>query len=211
MRGIAPNVTPWLDKTVYRNNSAIFYPLYFRREDVKQRELIRDVLDFNVVRDHIAFQPRAEFLPKIWRRIHQKAFSECANENVRIHSAFCIKHTRLDGHCLAGLAQIVCDLPVEESKTIRPRDAKLRTRRKIEKSALPGWRRLRHYCPDESRLSSCLKKPRRNRVVSLAVAPPVPVNASKGCCELDAAGSSGFDCSVCDSGEAIMGSFAIDS
>src|SRR5437899_3268342 len=137
--------------------------------------------------------------------------------SIRIHFAFCIKHTRLDGHCLAGLAQIVCDLPVEESKPIRPRDAKFRTRREIEKSALPGWRRLRHYCPDESRLSSCLKKPRRNRVVSLAgvvslaVAPPVPVNASKGCCELGAAASSDFDCSVCDSGEAIIGSFAIDS
>src|SRR5207244_11095396 len=161
--------------------------------------------------NHIAFQPRADFRSKIWRRIHQKAFSECANENVRIHFAFCIKHTRLDGHCLAGLAQIVCDLPVEESKPIGPRDAKLRTRREIEKSALPGWRRLRHYCPDESRLSSCLKKPRRNRAVSLGVAPPVPVNASKGCCELGTAVSSGFYCSVCDYGEAIIGLFAMSS
>src|SRR5262249_24628844 len=138
MRGIAPDVPSWLNKTAYRNNSAIFYSLQFRRENVKQRESIGDVLDFNVVRNHIAFQPFAEFFPEICRRIHQKAFSKCTNENVRVHFSFCIEHTRLDANCIAGLAQIVCDLPVEESKSIRPSDAKLCARREIEKRVLPG-------------------------------------------------------------------------
>src|SRR5262249_9042222 len=82
-------------------------------------------------------------------------------------------------------AQIICDLSVEEPKSVRPGQAKLCARGEIEKGRLLGLQRFPHPCPDEKRLSSCLRKPRRNREAVLADPSPPPLELSpesfRGC------------------------------
>ena len=125
----------------------------------------------------------------------------CTNENVGVHLALGIEHTRLDGDRFAGFAQIICDLPIEEPKSVRSSDTKLCARGEIEKGRLPGLERLRHPCPDENRLSSWFRKPRRSPVVSLAAPLAAAAKPSKGCWEPASCGST---LCVSDSAEPVV-------
>ena len=93
---------------------------------MKQGELISDVLNLNIIRNHVALQPGAECFAKFLLGVHREALGQCANENVRVHLALRIEHARLDCDLLSRFAQIICDLPFEEPDPVRPSDLKLR-------------------------------------------------------------------------------------
>ena len=92
---------------------------------MKQRILIGDILNLNVVGNDVAPQPGAECFVNVRLGINQKGLPGCTNENVGVHLALRIEHACLDGDCFAGLAQIICDLPVQKPKPVGPGDAKL--------------------------------------------------------------------------------------
>jgi hypothetical protein len=106
---------------------------------MKERESIGDVLNLNVIGNHIAFQACPKRFAKVRRGIDQKAFAERGNEDVAVQFAFRIEHARFESDRFAGLAQIVCDLPVEKPELISPGHAKLCARAEVEES------RVLHY------------------------------------------------------------------
>ena len=44
------------------------------RENVKEREFVRDILNLNVVGNHVTLQPCAQRFAKLWLCIDQKSF-----------------------------------------------------------------------------------------------------------------------------------------
>src|SRR6266567_357616 len=94
--------------------------------------------------------------------IDQKTFADHRDKDMGFKFAFCIEHAGFHRSRFAGVAQIICDLAVEKSEPVSPRDPKLRARGEVEEARSPRLWSLRHYSPDEKRLSSCLRNPRRN-------------------------------------------------
>jgi hypothetical protein len=103
---------------------------------VKEREFVRDILNLDVVGDDVTLQACTKHFAKLRLDIDQESFTECAYENVRVQFAFRIENAGFHRDGFAGLAQIVCDLPVEKSESVSPGDAKLCAHREIEKSSL---------------------------------------------------------------------------
>src|SRR6266446_4530648 len=103
------------------------------RQNVKEREFVRDVLNLNVVGNDVALQACAKHFAKLRLGIDKQAFPARGDENVRVEFAFRIEHTGFHRDRFAGLAQIVCDLPVEKSEPVSPSHAKLCPRGEVEK------------------------------------------------------------------------------
>src|SRR5262249_21611987 len=103
------------------------------RENVKEREFVRDVLNLNVVGNDVAFQACAKRFAKLRFGIDQEAFPERGDKNMRVEFAFRIEHAGFHRDGFARFLQIVCDLPVEKSKPVSPGHAKLCARGKVEK------------------------------------------------------------------------------
>ena len=103
------------------------------RENVKEREFVRDILNLNVVGNDVTLQACAQRFAKLRLGIDQKSFAECGYENLRVQFAFRIEHAGFYRGRFARLAQIVCDLPVEKSESVSPSHAKLCARGEVEK------------------------------------------------------------------------------
>jgi hypothetical protein len=102
---------------------------------MEEREFIRDILNLNVVGNYVTFQPCAQRFAKLWLRIDQKIVAERSDENVRVQFAFRIEHARFDRGGFAQLAQVVCDLPIDETESVSPSDAKLSARGEIKEES----------------------------------------------------------------------------
>src|SRR6266480_5913665 len=231
----APNVPTRCGETVHGNNSAAFELWRLLGQNMKERESIGDVLNLNVIGNHVAFQTCPQRFAKLRLGIDQKTFAERGNEDVPVQFAFSIEHARFESDRFAGLAQIVCDLPVEKPEPVSPGHAKLRAGAEVEEGQvlhyksvyiqkpaektqqakiLSRWRAklrrltnvtksaqdarargakpsifrsrfgaLRHSCPDENRLNSCLRNPRRTGASAGVVALTVPVKPRKDSCD----------------------------
>src|ERR1041385_6742761 len=92
---------------------------------MKERESIGDVIDLNVIGNHIAFQTGPKRFAKLRLGIDQETFAERGNKDMPIQFAFSIEHARFESDRFAGLPQIVCDLPVEKPEPVSPGHAKL--------------------------------------------------------------------------------------
>src|SRR5215472_10949676 len=134
---------------------------------MKKRKWIGDVVNLHIVGDHVTLQPALELFSKIGRRIDPKGFCRCGNKNVRFCLAFRSENARLNGGRFTRLAEIICDLPIKKPKSVRAGNTKLCALGKVEENRLSSFGTWRHSFPDDNRLSSCLKKPGRNRVVSV--------------------------------------------
>src|SRR5262245_44015718 len=136
---------------------------------MKKRKWISDVVNLHIVGDHVTLQPALELFSNIGRRIDPKGFCRYGNKNVRFCLAFRSENACLNGGRFTRLAEIICDLPIKEPKSVRAGNTKLCALGKVEENRLSSFGTWRHSFPDDNRLSSCLKKPGRNRVVSLLV------------------------------------------
>src|SRR6266550_2675390 len=135
----APNVPTRCGETVHGNNSAVFELWRLLGQNMKEQESIGDVLNLNVIGNHIAFQACPQRFAKLRLGIDQKTFAERGNEDVPVQFAFSIEHARFESDRFAGLAQIVCDLPVEKPEPVSPGHAKLRAGAEVEEG------RVSHY------------------------------------------------------------------
>src|SRR5438067_3700953 len=135
----APNVPTRCGETVHGNNSAAFEHWRLLGQNMKERESIGDVLNLNVIGNHVAFQACPQRFAKLRLGIDQKTFAERGNEDVPVQFAFSIEHARFESDRFAGLAQIVCDLPVEKPEPVSPGHAKLRAGAEVEEG------RVSHY------------------------------------------------------------------
>src|SRR5262245_12623404 len=100
---------------------------------MKERELVRDVLNLNVVGNDIALEACLQRLTNLRFCINQKTLPEHGDENVRVQFAFRVEHTGFNRARFARLAQIVGDLPVEKSQPVSPGHLKFCARREVEK------------------------------------------------------------------------------
>src|SRR5215813_3062685 len=141
---------------------------------MEEREFIGDIVNLHVVGNYVTLQPGSERFSKRRIRVHKKRLSCYGNKYVCVDFSFGIQNARFDCTSLTRFAKIVRCLSIEESKPVRSRDTKFRASGKIEKNPPPPFDICCHSCPDDSRLSNCLRKPRRNPVVSL----PAPVLAN---------------------------------
>ena len=124
---------PVVGKTTSRDDPAKLRCRRRFRENVKEREFVRDILNLNVVGNDVTLQPCAKRFAKLRLRIDQKSFAECGYENLRVHFAFCIEHACFYRGRFVRLAQIVCNLPVDKTESVSPSHAKLSARREVEK------------------------------------------------------------------------------
>src|SRR5260370_18606995 len=135
----APNVPTRCGETVHGNNSAAFEHWRLLGQDMKERESVGDVLNLNVIGNHIAFQTGPKRFAKLRLGIDQKTLAERGNEDVAVQFAFRIEHASFESDRFAGLAQIVCDLPVEKPEPVSPGHAKLCAGAEVEEG------RVLHY------------------------------------------------------------------
>ena len=95
------------------------------RQNVKEREFVGDVLNLNVISNHVAFQSCAQCFAKVRVGIDQKTFADHCDKDMGVKFAFCIEHAGFDRSRFARVAQIICDLAVEKPKPVVPGDTKL--------------------------------------------------------------------------------------
>ena len=69
-RRVTPDVPVRFGEAAHANNPAMLRSWRFFRQNMKQRELISDVLNLNVVGNDVAFQPVAECFTKLRLGIH---------------------------------------------------------------------------------------------------------------------------------------------
>src|SRR4051795_3511973 len=100
---------------------------------MEEREFIGDILNLNVVGNDVTFQPCAKHFAKLRLRIDEKRFTERGDENVRVQFAFRVEHACFYRSGFAQLAQVVCDLSVDETERVRSSHAKLGARGEIKK------------------------------------------------------------------------------
>src|SRR6266536_907955 len=153
---------------------------------MKDRQSIRDVFNLNVVGNHIPLQSGWECFSKFTIGIDPKAVRRRGNENVRVHLAFRVEHARLNCDCFASLAHVIRNLPIQKANPVIPRNTKLCASREIEKGTFLYLKQRRHPSLDETgclsscraRRNSCVRKPRRAGIASLAS--PAPAEPTAG-------------------------------
>src|SRR5216110_1329223 len=130
---IAPDVPTRRGKTARRYDPPRVEWWRLLRENVKEREFVRDILNLNVVGNDVTLQACAKCFAKLWLGIDQKSFAECAYENLRVQFAFRTEHAGFHRDSFTRLTQIVGDLPVQKSQSVSPGHAKLCARGEILK------------------------------------------------------------------------------
>src|SRR3954470_14877314 len=105
-----------------------------RADEVKKRKLPRDILYLNVVVSYVAFEPRRQRLGLFRIRVEEEcAPFFCHDKNVPTQFSFRVENRRLKLRRCGCLSQVVRDLSVEVTKTVRAFDAQTDTARQIEK------------------------------------------------------------------------------
>src|SRR5215211_1357828 len=134
---VAPDVVTSRSETLHRKNPAMLRLWRRFRQNMKEREFVGDVLNLNVISNHVALQSCAQCFANIRFGIDQKSFAVHCDKDMGVKFAFCIEHAGFDRSRFAGLAQIICDLAIEKSEPVSPCDAKLSARGEVEETRSP--------------------------------------------------------------------------
>ena len=99
---------------------------------MEYRESTRNILDLDVVRDDVSLEPGRQRLFELAVGIDQNVIVMNGQKYMRVHLAFRAENARLNGVSFVRLADIICNLPVQESNAIGTRYPQLRAGGKIK-------------------------------------------------------------------------------